>query len=86
MADTPISVQEELPRLALRVFTDVGVPVIPPVVDRPVRRIMDGLVGQTDGRDVGRGLGIFLANKWPICDPICDHRRCKIVSNKMQFG
>ena len=36
LADAPVSVQEKLPMLALRVFTNVGVPVVPPVVDQPV--------------------------------------------------
>ena len=50
-----VSVHKELPMLALRIFSNVGVTVIPPVVDRPVQRIMDGLLGkgcserQTDG-------------------------------------
>ena len=61
LADSAVSVHEELPMLALRIFSDVGVTVIPPVVDRPVRRIMDGLVGK-EGQTDGRGLGIFLAN------------------------
>ena len=36
LADTAVSVHEELPMLALRIFSDVGVTVIPPVVDWPV--------------------------------------------------
>ena len=63
LADTPVSVHEELPRLALGVFTDAGVPVIPPVVDRPVRRIMDGLVCKDKRMDE---VSVF---SWPICDP-----------------
>ena len=63
LANMPISVHEELPRLALRVFTDVGMPVIPPVVDRPVRRIMDGLVCKDKRMDE---VSVF---SWPICDP-----------------
>ena len=42
LADTPASTHAELPMLALQVFTDVGAPVVPPVIDQPV--IMDGLV------------------------------------------
>ena len=57
------SVQEELPRLALRDFRDVGVHVIPPVVDRPVRRIKDGLVCKDKRMDE---VSVF---PWPICDP-----------------
>ena len=36
LANTPVLVHEELPMLALQVFTDVGVPVVPPVIDQPV--------------------------------------------------
>ena len=63
LADTLVSVHEELPMLALRVFTDVGVPVVPPVVNRPVRRIMDGLVCKDKLMDE---VSVF---SWPICDP-----------------
>ena len=59
----PISVQEELPSLALRDFMDVGVPVIPPVVDWPVRQIMDGLVCKDKRTDE---VSVF---PWPMCDP-----------------
>ena len=54
------NLDEELPRLALRIVSDMGVTVIPPVVDRPVRRIMDGLVGMDE-------VSVF---SWPICDPL----------------
>ena len=37
LADTAVSVHEEVPMLALQLFSDVGEVVIPPVVDRPVR-------------------------------------------------
>ena len=36
LADTAVSVHDELPMLALRLCSNVGVVVIPPVVDRPV--------------------------------------------------
>ena len=36
LADTPVSVHEEMPLLALQVFTDEGVPFVPPVIDQPV--------------------------------------------------
>ena len=63
LADTPVSVHEELPMLALRVFPDVGVLVVPPVIDQPVRRIMDGLVCKDKRMDE---VSVF---PWPICDP-----------------
>ena len=34
LADTAVSVHEELPMLALRIFPDVGVTVIPPLCCR----------------------------------------------------
>ena len=49
LTDSAVSVHEELPMLALRIFSTVGVTVIPPVVDRPVQQPMDGLVGRTNG-------------------------------------
>ena len=58
LADSAVSVHEEL-----RIFSDVGVTVIHPVVDRPVRRIMDGLVGKDKQMDE---VSVF---SWPICDP-----------------
>ena len=48
--------------LALRIPSNVGVTVIPPVVDRPVQRIMDGLVGKNNQMDE-------VSISWPICDP-----------------
>ena len=63
LADTAVTVHEELPMLALGIFSDVGVTVIPPVVDRPVRRIMDGLVGKDKRMDE---VSVF---SWPICSP-----------------
>ena len=60
LADTPVSVHEELPMLALQVFKDVGVPV---VIDQPVRWIMDGLVCKDKRMDE---VSVF---SWPICDP-----------------
>ena len=63
LADTPVSVHEELPMLALQVFADVGVPVVPPVIDRPVRRIMDGLGCKDKRMDE---VSVFSG---PICDP-----------------
>ena len=57
-----VSVHEELPMLALRISSKVGVTVIPPVVDWPVQRIMDGLVGKDKQMDE-------VAISWPIYDP-----------------
>ena len=42
LADSAGSDHKELPMLALRIFSDVGVTVIPTIVDRPVIRIMVG--------------------------------------------
>ena len=44
LADTPVSVHEEMPMLALQVITDERVPLFPPVIDQTVRLIKDGLV------------------------------------------
>ena len=63
LADMPVSVHDELPMLALQVFADVGVPVIPPVIDRPVRRIMDGLGCKDKRMDE---VSVFSGS---ICDP-----------------
>ena len=63
LADTPVSAHEELPMLALQVFTDVGALVVPPVIDQPVRRIMDGLVCKDKRMDE---VSVFSG---PICDP-----------------
>ena len=49
--------------LALRIFSDVRVTVIPPIVDRPVRRVMDRLVSKNERMDEVSVLS------WPICDP-----------------
>ena len=62
LTDSAVSVHEELPILALRIFSNVGVTVIPPVVDRPVQRFMDGLVGKDKRMDE-------VSISWPICDP-----------------
>ena len=57
-----VSVYEELPTMALRIPSCMGVTVISPVVDRPVQRIMDGLVGKDNRMDE-------VSISWPICDP-----------------
>ena len=62
LTDSAISVYEELPIVALRMPSCVGVTVIPPVVDQPVQRIMDGLVGMENRMDE-------VSISWPICDP-----------------
>ena len=64
LADTAVSVHEEVPMLTLQILSDVGVTVIPPVVDRPGRRIMDGLVGKDKQMDE---VSVF---SWPICNPL----------------
>ena len=58
LADTPISVHEELPRLAVRVFTYVRVPVIPPVVGLTFNGLWTGWSVRTNGW-----------TRSPICDP-----------------
>ena len=63
LADSAGSIHRELPMLALRIFSDVGVAVIPPIVDRPVIRIMDRLVGK------GKRMDEVSVFTWPICDP-----------------
>ena len=57
-----VSVHEELPMLALRIPSNVGVTVIPAVVDLPDQRIMDGLVDKDNQMDE-------VSISWPICDP-----------------
>ena len=59
LTDSAVSVHEELPIVALRIPSCVGVTVIPPVV---VQRIMDGLVGQDNRMDK-------VLISWSICDP-----------------
>ena len=58
LTDSAVSVHEELPMLALRILSTV----IPPVVNQPVLRIMDGLVGKDKRMDE-------VSISWPICDP-----------------
>ena len=63
LAETVVSVHREVPILPLRRFADVGVAVIPPVADRPVRRIISRLVGRNNWMDEVSVLS------WPVCDP-----------------
>ena len=63
LADTAVSVHEEVPMLALWLFSDVGLVVIPPVADRPVRRIMNRMVGRDNRMDE-----VSVLSR-PICDP-----------------
>ena len=58
-----VSVLEEVPMLALRLFSDVGGSCDSPVVDRPVRWIINRLVGRDNRMDEVSVLS------WPICDP-----------------
>ena len=60
LADTSVSVREEVPVLALHILTDKGVPLVTPVVDQDVRRIKDQLFSQDDRADEVSGL----ANMW----------------------
>ena len=63
LADTPVLVHEEMPILALQVFTDEGVPLVPPVIDQTVRRIRDELICQDKRMDE---VSVFPLS---ICDP-----------------
>ena len=60
LTDSAVSVHEELSIVELRIPSCVGVTVIPPVIDRPVQRIMDGLVGKDNRMDE-------VSISWPIC-------------------
>ena len=80
LGDMPVWVHEELPILALRVFTDVGVPVVPPVIDQPVQRIMDGLIFKDKRMDE---VSVF---SWPICDPLIHIGTWDIVRRKSHIG
>ena len=64
LADVVVSVDGEVPMLPLRRFADVGVAVIPPVADRPVRRIINRLVSRNNRMDEVSVLS------WPGCDPL----------------
>ena len=44
LADTSVSLHEQMPVLALQIFTDEGVPLVPPVIDQGVN-----FSGQMDG-------------------------------------
>ena len=63
LAYTVVLVHREVPMLPLRQFADVGVAVIPPVADRPVRRIINRSVGWNNRMDKVSVLS------WPVCDP-----------------
>ena len=63
LTDSAVSVHEELPIMALRIPSNVGVTVIHPVVDWPVQQIMDGPVGKDNQMDE-------VSISWPICDPL----------------
>ena len=41
-----VSIHEEVPMVALQIFTDVGVPLVPPVIDQGVQRIKDELISR----------------------------------------
>ena len=63
LADTPVSVHEEMPMLALQVVRDEGVPLVPPVIDQTVRRIKDELISEDKRMDE---VSVF---PLPIYDP-----------------
>ena len=63
-ANPSLSVHEEVPVLALRIFGDEGVPLVSPVMDQDVRRIKDKLISQDIQMDEVSVL------PWPICDPL----------------
>ena len=44
LADMVVSVHREVPMLSMRRFADMGVAVLPPVADRPVRRTINSFV------------------------------------------
>ena len=44
LADSSVSVREEVPVLTLQILMDKGVPLVTPVVDQDVRRIKDKIV------------------------------------------
>ena len=51
LADTSVSVREEVPVLALQILTDKRVPLVTPVVDQDVRRIKGELFSQDEWTD-----------------------------------
>ena len=63
LADMSVSVHEEVPVVALQVFTDEGVPFAPPVIDQDARRIRDELISQDKQMEEVSVLPL------PICDP-----------------
>ena len=63
LADTVVSVHGEVSMLSLRRFADVGVAVIPPVADRPVRQTVNRSVCWNNRMDEVSILS------WPVCDP-----------------
>ena len=67
LTDTSVSVHEEVPVLALHIFTEEGVPLVPPVIDQDVQRPQDKLVSQDKRKNT------VLVPTWPICDPLIHH-------------
>ena len=61
LADSSVSVREEVPVLTLHILTDKGVPLVTPVVDQDVRWIKDKLFSQDDRTDGVSGVSL------PIC-------------------
>ena len=67
LTDTSVSIHEEVPVLALQIFTEEGVPLVPPVIDQGVQRPQDELVSQDKRMDE------VLVPTWPICDTLIHH-------------
>ena len=63
LADTVVSVHREVPMLPMRRFADVGVAVISPVADRPVRRTINKSVGWHNR------MAKVSVLSWPVCYP-----------------
>ena len=63
LADAVVSVHRDVPMLPLRRLADVGVAVIPPVADRPVRRTINRSVSWNNRMDKVSVLS------WQVCDP-----------------
>ena len=63
LADMVISVHREVPMLPIRLFADVGVVVLPPGTDRPVRRTINRSIGWNNRMNKVSVLS------GPVCDP-----------------
>ena len=61
LADTSVSVREEVPVLALHTVTDKGAPLVNPVVHQDIRQIRDELFSQDERTDEVSGFSL------PMC-------------------